>query len=268
MAMNEQTFENLQDLPVEERKELIRHLIERKDETVGLILFDAKKGRNINVYELADEMGVDRCVDFLNDLVGKGAGKTASIKMDELKDLIEKVKRGEASELETQMAYSIMKARMDDAEADFTANFLDNLLGFLKFTNEEIGYTPSISDVMCTVGMLCTSEMTHCNNNGLSKYNFKANTNAVSDIGVAIGDDIYDAWKATLTEEVDPSLVLTGLMYLTTRVAAEAGYTITHIEEIADDLGIKDYFSNCDKCDCEGECECNNCDCEESKEEA
>lgn len=260
MAMDYETFksqnmsfEDMKNIPSDERRELIRRLIEEKDSAVSAVLYDARHNRSVSIFDLADDMGLDGCADFINDLIDKSAGEARGITGDEFRKMVENVKNGTATESEQHLVKMIMEANRNSREEEFHAHFLDMLSGFIKFSKDEMDYIPTISDIAGCVGMFCTWAMTVSDENqGLSKYSL-GNADAVSEIGIQIGDDIYDTWKATLTEELDPSLVLTGLMYLTTRVAREAGYKFQNIEQLRDIFEV-DCGCDCDTCECCEEC--------------
>ena len=269
MAMDYETFkakglsfEELADIPKEERRDLLHRLIEEKDSAVSAVLFDAKRNRTINIFDLADDIGLEECTDLVNDIIDKKIGRGCTLTGDEIRGLFEKVSKGEASEEEERLIRFLSRIENHENEEAFHVHFLDMIAGFMMFSEKEIGYIPKIGDIMGCIGVFCTWAMTMSKeNNGLSKYAM-GNADTVSEIGVQVGEDIYNAWKATLTEELDPSFVLTGLMYLATKIAKENNYKLPDTEALFNAFGLEH------ECDCNGDCgDGSNTESEESSEE-
>ena len=267
MAMDYETFKSsnmsvkdMKNIPMKERRELLHRLIEERDSAVSAVLFDAKKGRSVSIFDMADEMGLDACVDFINDLIEKSTGEARGVTGQEFEEMKQRIKDGTASEEDKRLVSIIMNMQRDARMEQFHEHLLAMLGGFMLFSEKEVGYTPTIADIIGSVGCFCTWAMTVSHENqGLSKYGL-GNSEAVSEIGIQVGEDIYNAWKATLTEEMDPSFVLTGLMYLATKIARDAGYKVVDIETLAA-VFASAACHDCE-CDCDEGCECCCSDCE------
>lgn len=269
MAMNKEISEmnklgillkELEEKPIEERKEIIRQLIEEKDTTINGVLFDAKNNRSTHILDLADEIGVDACVELLAGLIDAQHVHTKDIGKEEIEELLKKIEKGEATEAEKNLVKFIQHTTNKNNVTDFTTHLLDVLSGFIVFSVERIQYVPMIADIIGTVGVLCTVAMVDSDENqGLSKYRTPEGYEAVVEVATQMGDDILNTWKPTLTQEPDPSLVIVSLLYAANKVARDAGYKFVDADALLETFGLCNCDEGCEHdCDCNGHCECGN----------
>lgn len=260
MEMNANIFTDLKTLSSEERKAHLRSILESKDGKFKAVLFDAQKNRTVSIFEMADEMGIDACVDFLDDLIENAECKSQTLTKDEVQEVLKRVRSGNGTEEDEEIFNAIMDSLANSNTNHFHMGLNEMAVEMIEFAQNNVGYQPYVADVLGSISILCLINLIHVEECAMHKH-INAGPEVVTEIATQVADDIYNAWEATLTEKPDPSLVLSGLMFLALRVAKEAGYKFVDADTLKRYMGLP--IHNCNgNCDCDGSCDCENeCDC-------
>lgn len=264
LKQNGLSFQQLKNMNTEERKAFIRHIIEERDSNTKAVLFDVQHQRTISIFEMADEMGIDKTVDFINNLIDSSKCHAQTMTGDELYEAIGRMRSGNATEEEENLVHAFMDSMLDTDAHKFYENLIEIVIDLVNFAQQKVGYEPTLGDIYNAISAFSIVNMTLDKNCGLHKY-FHKGPEVVSEIGIQVGEDIYNSWKATLTEEPDLSIVLAGLLFLTSKIARQAGYKIVSAKDIAELLDYKLEPTDDENCECNGHCE-GECECHHENE--
>lgn len=256
MEMNASIFTELKTLDPEERKAQIRQLLESKDSKIKAVLFDATKQRSVDIFEMADEMGIDKCVDFLSDLIEQSECQSQTLTRKEVEEVFARVHAGKATEEDMHIMNAIMDSMAHSNSHEFHVNLNELIVKLIEFAQKDVNYNPTMADVLGAISILCMMNMINDESCALHKHR-NGGPQVVSEIGAQVGEDIYNTWKATLTEELDPSIVLSGILFFALKVAKDANYKFIDSDLLKQCMGVEDDCCDCDgNCDCDGECQC------------
>lgn len=252
------SFDQIKSMPADERKAFIRQVIEERDSKTQAVLFDASRGRTISIFEMADEMGIDECVDFIDNLIENSECHAQTMTGEEMHQAIARMRAGIASPEEENLVRAVLNSMMDTNSHKFHEHLTEIIIDLVNFVQNDVGYQPTMSDMYGAISVLSIINMVLDSSCALHKH-LHGGPEVVSEIGIQVGEDIYNAWKATLTEEPDPSVTLAGLLFLTLRVAKEAGYKFMPASDIAERIGYELGEEEGEDCHCDGCCgdECN-----------
>lgn len=228
------------ELTEEEKREYARNLIHSsKAANVIAAFFDPHSGKKITIDEFVEMAGgEEEAIDKLVKILGSTHMHSVTLDNDDIKELIEKAERGEATDEELAILKQVVTDISFGDRQQFERATIDTILDIVNYSQNKIGYNPGLLDIIMPILVVSSISAICSDNEEVNKYK-DAGSQALIQVCEQIGSDIYDTWKETCEEELDTNLVILSLLQLACRLSAEAGIQFTPAETIAKTLNVK-----------------------------
>ena len=260
MEFKPMSADEIKNLSTEDKREFVRSLIKESSQVTAAFI-DPETGKSYNFSDLVERKGEEEAIDLIIKVLESSSAKTIALTGAQVNELLDKAKRGECTKEEEEMLKMVLSSS-DLRESDFMhfqQSFVGTLLELMNFAQKSVGYKPTLYDVITPLSVLSTINGLLSESSALHKYAHMTPP-ALTNMGIRIGKDIYDTWKASCTSEVEKELVIMGLFHLIETLAIECSVEFQDAEEIAGSLGIQIGSFDCDEeCGCcDGNCSCEN----------
>jgi len=259
MEFRPMSSDEIKNLSTEEKKEFVRALLSESSHVTAAFI-DPETGKSYNFSELVEAKGEEEAIDIIIKVLESSSTKTMALTGEQVNELLSKARKGECTEDELDMLKMILSSsKLEDTDfMQFQESFMAMLLDLTNYAQKEIGYKPSLYDVVTPISILTTVSGLLSETSSIHKYAHMSPP-ALTNMVNQLGKDIYDTWKASCTSEVDKELVILGLFHLIEKLAIECSVELHDAKEIATSLSvpIRD-ISDDNECECCGDCNCEN----------
>lgn len=228
------------ELTEKEKREYARNLIHSsKAANVIAAFFDPHSGKKVTINEFVEMAGgEEEAIDKLVKALDHTHMHAVTLDADDVQELMEKLKKGEATEEEKAILQQIVMDMGFGNRQHFEHATIDTLVDVINFAQNKVGYNPGLMELIMPVLVVSSISSICSDNEEVNKYK-DAGAHALIEICDQIGNDIYETWKDTCEEEMDDNLVILSLLQLACKLSAKADIKITSAETIAKTLNLK-----------------------------
>lgn len=253
----------------DELRTYVRSLInsDSDEETLVRAAIVGPNGEHVTLKHLVNDIGEDAVVNLIvKAFMSKGV-QCHTMTKEEYDALAEKAANGEPLTEEEQKLLHAVTAELHRDMISYQHSSLGMLLEVLDFSQNEIGYEASVTDLSIVFHLLVLETLRNLPDSRLHMY--KGDGNGVSVLMQAsqeMGEDIVNTWTASLTEEPDDGMVILALAtaLLNKMMAYEnklnKRLALPPVEYLRQVTGIGCEDESDSESEHEGECECgDNC---------
>ena len=222
-----------------EKREYCRKLIHSsKAANAVAAFFDPSTGRTIKMNDFVEMAGSEEvAIDKLVEIMEECHMNSVTLDDDDVKEIMEKVRNGEATEQEAAMLKSILKEIGVEDMQQFQSAAIDILVDLIHHAQTKIKFRAPLECLFTPVLTIAMASLACSEDKTISKY--KDSSPAILfEMLNQVGEDIYTTWKDSCEEEVDDSLVILSLLHVAATLAAKNKMFIAKSTDIADLLGI------------------------------
>ena len=247
MAFNPEMLRNMTH---EERREAIHNILtlsKEKDSRVKTVLFDESSGGFVNLADLMEKGDIEQVTDFLLDLVENCECNAASIHRDDIHELLEKCKSGEATEDEQRLAAALVTSM---SENELSNKYMtiklcsEMMLDLVAFANARINHNrTTYKDVLDSYLTLVLGSMLNTPNGAMERFK-SMEPSGVSAMMRSIGAEIKQALTNSIWKDSMPSheFAILGLLTYLQEVMEDAEEKNEGAINFVDPKIISDFF--------------------------
>ena len=234
------SFASLKDVPSEERRKLLREVLENGG--LRTAIFDASEGKHIDVNEMVKVAGMDKVLDILENMIDKMGDsvetKTVKATREDIEAALRAVAEGNATEEQKFLAHTVTESMKESSSGKFHELIDDVFLKTIEVVQEQNVYEPTISDIIGTASIISLVSMSNEKNARLSIFD---NAKAVMDVVDQVAEKILETFLGTLTDSIDESILIGALLVAAAKVAGKSNLKMIDAKIVRDVLGIESH---------------------------
>lgn len=233
------------------RKKLVRMLIDNSSQFKLAAFFNKDTGQTMTIQEIMKNEGREKAEAILEQMLISLAENIDEVKpitltIDEVNELMEKVKNGTATSEEKEMLKVALEAGAANMDIDNNQKFIRLLIltfiDILDFANKEINFKPNLGDVSISYELFMTACLALNDKTKMARYK-DASPDVITSIGKRIADDMQkaceDYWNKA-GKVPAPEFIIAGLLQYLNRVCFASNFPCATGKDIQELFGFED----------------------------
>ncbi len=217
--------EDFRKLSPKEQKEYVHELIHSEAAGVHAALFNPETKQVMGVSELVEELGEEKVTEMIMQAMNDMPTETVTLSGEDYKNLKMKQAKGTLTDSEIA-ALEMMELTMQESNSVQFAQALISLACDLAiYGQQQQNYQATIVDLLTGIQALTWASLKFSDKHPLGPYE-NYDIPMLHELEAQMGEDIYNTWKASCTQEPEPGLVIMGLLHAAAKIASETDVKI------------------------------------------
>lgn len=271
MDVTKITKDDIAKMSEDELRTYVRSIIhsDSDDETLIRAAIVGPNGEHVTIKHLVQDIGEDAVVELIvKAFMSKGV-QCHTMTKDEYNALAEKAANGEDLTEEEERLLRAITGELHHDMLAYQHSTLGMILEVLDYSQNEMGYEASITDLSIVFHMLAMETLRSFPDSRMSMYGGDGNgLSVLMQASREMGEDIMNTWTASLTDEPDDGMVIMALA--TALLDKMASYEnklnkrlvmppVDYLRKMTGFAEVEDDSEH--ECDCGGNCGSEECHC-------